>query len=73
VVNVGYRPTFGERQFWVEAYLLDWTGDLYDQALTLLFLERIRPEVRFESVEALRRQVAADVETARLRLAEIWP
>jgi riboflavin kinase/FMN adenylyltransferase len=71
VVNVGYRPTFGERQFWVEAYLLDWSGDLYDQVLTLL--ERIRPEVRFESVEALRRQVGADVETARLRLAEIWP
>jgi len=73
VVNVGYRPTFGERQFWVEAYLLDWSGDLYDQVLTLLFLERLRPEVRFESVEALRRQVGADVETARLRLAELWP
>lgn len=69
VVNVGYRPTFGEREFWIEAYLLDWTGDLYDEELTLEFLERIRPEVRFDGVEALRRQVAADVETARRRLA----
>jgi len=64
VVNVGVRPTFGEGEYWVEAYLLDFSGDLYDQQLTLAFLERIRPENRFPSVEALKAQVARDVETA---------
>jgi riboflavin kinase/FMN adenylyltransferase len=65
VVNLGYRPTFGEQEYWVEAYLLDWGGDLYDRPLTIAFLHRIRPEMRFESVEDLRRQIRTDVETAR--------
>jgi len=65
VVNVGYRPTFGEDQYWVEAYLLDWSGDLYDRTLRVEFLERVRPETKFPSVEALKRQVLADIETGR--------
>lgn len=62
VVNVGYRPTFGEDQYWVEAYLLDWSGDLYDRVVRVEFLERIRAETRFPSVEALKRQVMADID-----------
>jgi len=65
VVNVGYRPTFGEDQYWVEAYLLDWSGDLYDRTLRVQFLERIRPETKFSSVEALKRQVIADIDLGR--------
>lgn len=65
VVNVGYRPTFGENQYWVEAYLLDFSGDLYDRTLRLEFLDRIRPEMKFSGVDALKRQVAADIEVAR--------
>ena len=72
VVNVGYRPTFGENDYWVEAYLLDFDGDLYDETLTLSFVERIRAEMKFESADALTRQVAADIETGR-RLAGSWP
>jgi riboflavin kinase/FMN adenylyltransferase len=68
VVNVGYRPTFGENQYWIEAYIFDFSGDLYDQRLTIEFLGRIRPEMKFQSVEALRRQVADDMEAARRRL-----
>lgn len=64
VVNVGVRPTFGEGDYWVEAYLLDFSGDLYDRQLTLAFLDRIRPERMFPSVEALKAQVARDIETA---------
>ena len=67
VVNVGYRPTFGENQYWVEAYLLDFSGDLYDRTLRLEFLDRIRPEMKFSGVDALKRQVAADIEAARAR------
>lgn len=65
VVNVGYRPTFDEQQYWVEAFLLDWSGDLYDQVVRVEFLERIRPETKFPSVEALTRQVMADIDAGR--------
>jgi len=73
VVNVGYRPTFGEDQFWVEAYIFDFDGDLYDRTLALEFLARIRAETRFPDVEALRRQVAADMEAARRVLRQPRP
>jgi riboflavin kinase/FMN adenylyltransferase len=65
VVNLGYRPTFGEEQYWVEAYIFDFSGDLYHRQLRIEFLHRIRPEMKFSGVDALRRQVAADIETAR--------
>jgi riboflavin kinase/FMN adenylyltransferase len=65
VVNIGYRPTFAEHQYWVEAFLLDFSGDLYDRTLTLQFYDRVRGEQKFPDVEALKRQVMADIETAR--------
>lgn len=68
VVNVGVRPTFGEATLAVEAYLLDFSGDLYGQTMTLTFMWRIREERRFPSVEALRQQIQADAEEARRRL-----
>lgn len=69
VVNVGVRPTFGEGEYWVEAYLLDFSGDLYDRHLKLAFQERLRPEQRFPSIEALKAQLVRDIETAALLLA----
>ena len=71
VVNVGYRPTFGENEYWVEAYLLDFAGELYDRTLRLEFIERIRPEMKFPGVDELKRQVAADIDSARARLAGV--
>jgi len=68
VVNVGVRPTFGEDTLAVEAYLLDFSGDLYGQTVRLAFMSRVREERRFPSVDALRAQIADDVETARRRL-----
>jgi len=68
VVNVGVRPTFGEEALAVEAYLLDFSGDLYGQTIRLTFVARVREERRFPSVDALRVQIAEDVETARRRL-----
>jgi len=73
VVNVGYRPTFGEDQYWIEAYVFDFSGDLYDRELTVEFLYRIRAEMRFPGVEALKRQVAVDMETAQRLLREREP
>ena len=68
-VNVGVRPTFKTgRGLLVEAYLLDFEGDLYGRELRLDFLERLRGERRFDSADALIEQMHRDVEDAR-RLA----
>ena len=65
-VNVGVRPTFGTgRAVLVEAYLIDRDVDLYGQVLTIEFLDRLRGERRFDSVEALIAQMKVDVEQAR--------
>ena len=64
--SVGVRPTFVTgRGVLVEAYLLDFDGDLYGQELRLSFLRRLRGEHRFESVDELVEQMARDVEEAR--------
>jgi riboflavin kinase / FMN adenylyltransferase len=68
VVNIGYRPTFEESQYWIEAYLFDFDGDLYDRSLTLEFVSRIRAEMKFAGVDALKAQVQADMAEARRRL-----
>jgi riboflavin kinase/FMN adenylyltransferase len=65
-VNVGVRPTFQTgRGLLVEAYLLDFDGDIYGQELRLEFLQRLRGEKRFDSVEALVEQMHRDVDEAR--------
>jgi riboflavin kinase/FMN adenylyltransferase len=69
VVNIGVRPTFDESTPAVEAHLLDVSLDLYDRVLGLAFLTRIRDEMKFPSVEALKARIAEDVAVARRRLA----
>jgi riboflavin kinase/FMN adenylyltransferase len=65
-VNVGVRPTFDTgRGLLVEAYLLDFDGDLYGQTLRIAFLERMRGEKRFDSVDDLVAQMRLDVDRAR--------
>ena len=65
-VNVGVRPTFKTgRGLLVEAYLLDFDADIYGQELRLEFLERLRGEKRFDSVDALVEQMHHDVDEAR--------
>jgi riboflavin kinase/FMN adenylyltransferase len=69
VVNVGVRPTFGESALVIEAHLLDVSVDLYDRPLALTFLARIRDEMKFPSLEALRTRIDQDVALARRVLA----
>jgi riboflavin kinase / FMN adenylyltransferase len=64
-VNVGVRPTFETgRGLLVEAHLVDFDGDLYGQTLRIAFLERMRGEKRFDSVDALVVQMNRDVAKA---------
>ena len=70
-ISLGHRPTFYADQAYLllEAYLLDFSGDLYGQPAAVGFVERIRAEERFESVEALVEAMQRDVEAARRLLA----
>jgi riboflavin kinase / FMN adenylyltransferase len=64
-INVGINPTFGDEPRRVEAFLLDFKGDLLGRPITVEFWERLRDEVRFDSPEALAAQIAEDVERTR--------
>jgi riboflavin kinase/FMN adenylyltransferase len=63
--NVGVAPTFQRRESKVEAYLLDYEGDLYGEVIDVSFEERLRPEKRFSSVDELKEQISRDVAEAR--------
>lgn len=65
VTNIGVRPTFDGTRRVVEAYLLDWEGDLYDQPLRLELLMRLRNERKFNGVDELVAQIRHDVAEAR--------
>ncbi|MBN2392580.1 MAG: riboflavin biosynthesis protein RibF [Anaerolineae bacterium] len=65
IVNVGTRPTFDHYPPTVEAHLLDFSRDIYDEPLQLDFLHRLREELRFSSVEALVAQIRRDEADAR--------
>jgi riboflavin kinase/FMN adenylyltransferase len=64
-LNAGYRPTFGESRLTVEAFIFDFEGDIYHQDVRVRFVQRIRDEKRFESPEALVKQIGQDVARAR--------
>jgi riboflavin kinase/FMN adenylyltransferase len=63
--SIGTRPTFDDPGRTIEAYLLDFGGNLYDKELRLEFVKRQRDELRFETVEALLEQIARDVDETR--------
>lgn len=69
VTNVGRRPTFVEDgQVLAEAHLIDFEGDVYGRRVELSFEHHLRPERRFDGVDALRAQIQVDVDEARHRL-----
>ena len=64
-ISIGRTPTFAGHELLVEAHLLDFQGDLYDRSLRVDFLDWIRGQQKFASVDALKEQIAQDV--ARVR------
>lgn len=72
-VNVGIRPTFEstDQRSHVEAYILDFSEDLYGQVIALDFIERLRGEVRFQSVDDLLIQIGADIDQTREIIASV--
>ncbi len=71
IVNIGTRPTVrrGDNRT-IEAHIIDFDGDLYGYPLTIIFRKRLRDEMKFKSIEALRRQIEKDRESAKNLLVE---
>ena len=65
LINIGTRPTFGEHELNIEAFIFDFDKDIYGEFLKVSFLERIRDEVRFETSELLISQMTEDLKKAK--------
>ncbi|MBA4148733.1 MAG: bifunctional riboflavin kinase/FAD synthetase [Verrucomicrobia bacterium] len=67
VLNIGHRPTLQDPlpQLRVEAHLLDFSGDLYGKEIEITFIEKLREEQKFRSIEALKSQIEQDIVQAR--------
>ncbi|HKW70180.1 MAG TPA: riboflavin biosynthesis protein RibF [Candidatus Dormibacteraeota bacterium] len=64
-LSVGYRPTFGGTELKIEAFLLDFEGDLYQQRLELRFVRYLHPDIKFATPDDLVRQLRQDVADTR--------
>jgi riboflavin kinase/FMN adenylyltransferase len=72
VANLGVRPTFGAGRS-IEAHFFDFDRDLYDRRVRVAFVARIRAEQKFGGIEALKAQIARDIDDARAALREMPP
>jgi riboflavin kinase / FMN adenylyltransferase len=72
VVNIGTRPTFGgrDRRSFVELHIFDLARNLYGHELEVSFIQKLRDERKFDSADALKRQIGADITEARSILAK---
>jgi len=70
VINIGKRPTFTDSAPTLEIHLLDFQNDLYGERLRIYFVDRLRNEQKFSSVEALQEAVVRDITRARELLAD---
>ena len=65
VINVGNNPTFGAQNITVESHILDYDENLYGEYIRVSFAKRLRGEIKFDSLDALKAQIAKDAETVR--------
>jgi len=70
IANIGLRPTVDGKRPSLEVHLFDFTGTLYGQHLEVVFRHGLRDEVKFDSVDELRQQIARDFDNTRAWLAE---
>jgi riboflavin kinase / FMN adenylyltransferase len=65
-VNIGFRPTISAQgEALLEAHILDFEENLYGKTIEIIFRQKIRDEIKFDGLEALKRQISADVEQVR--------
>jgi riboflavin kinase/FMN adenylyltransferase len=65
VANIGYSPTFDDHLFTVEVHILDFDKNIYGETIRVNFIQRLRGEIKFESIDALADQIGKDIENAR--------
>ena len=63
--SLGVRPMFGQNSPNLETYIFDFSGDIYGAQISIALVEYLRPELSFDSVEALIEQMASDCENAK--------
>lgn len=61
ITNIGYRPTFGEKNLLVETYIFDFSGDVYGELIRVEFVQRLRDEKKFDNVNDLISKIKLDV------------
>ena len=69
VANLGVRPTVDGNRLLLETHLFDFNGDLYGKYVRVALVEHLRPERKFDNIDALKQQIAADSLQARENLA----
>jgi riboflavin kinase/FMN adenylyltransferase len=65
VTNIGYNPTFGDTGLTVETHLLDFAEDILGKTIKVNFIQRLRDEVSFDSIQDLSDQIGRDIQQAR--------
>jgi len=71
VVNVGFNPTFDRDTLNVEAHIFDFEKKIYGQEIEVVFIRRIRNEIKFDSANQLVEQIQRDIEAAKTILADL--
>ena len=73
VANIGYSPTFDDNVFTVEVHILDFKKNIYGDTIRVNFIQRLRDEIKFQSIEALAAQIRLDIDKARQILKNLLP
>jgi riboflavin kinase/FMN adenylyltransferase len=68
--NIGHRPTINNGDLTIEVHIFDFDEEIYGETITIYFVDRIRDEEKFESLDALRQQLLQDQENVKERLVD---
>ena len=71
VTNIGFRPTFGGKTRTIETYIINYQNDLLNKDFSVDFIQRLRDERHFDSIEELRQQISLDIEQAKPILCKL--
>ena len=63
--NIGFRPTISNSDLTIEVHIFDFDEEIYDEIITIYFVERIRDEVKFKDLDALKMQLVRDSKTVK--------
>ena len=68
IANLGYRPTFNQKEILLEVHIFNFSRNLYNKHLTIEFIDFIRKEKKFKNINKLRKQINLDLKIAKKKL-----